>query len=144
MGSHRVGHDWSDSAAAAVSVTLELICLTQLLCDIFNYFPKVEIHNFVSFILQVEEQTQSLSNLIKVIMNVCIKFINSGAEFSLENFRVSIQPSHSINEWPYRLNLPLLFINCVKYSVRTLQFNSWHSAVGTFPLTFSPASLFSL
>ena len=31
-------------------------------------------------------------------MNVCIKLINSGAEFSLENLHVSIQPSHSINE----------------------------------------------
>ena len=37
MGSHRVGHDWSDSAAAAAAV-LHCICILQLLYPFFCYW----------------------------------------------------------------------------------------------------------
>ena len=43
MGSHRVGHDWSDLAAAAGYITLELQVLSKLLQLLEEFSYKTDI-----------------------------------------------------------------------------------------------------
>ena len=47
MGSHRVGHDWSDLAAAAVHMIIQILLLRQLSTKLENIKPS-NLNNQIS------------------------------------------------------------------------------------------------